>query len=1019
MPPTTPPPDEPSQGGWSDPGEPAVGGEGVGDAGAADAPANPAPSARYAVGALLGRGGMGSVYAARDTTLGRDVALKELQPELAANPGASARLAREAAITSRLDHPGIVSVHDGGRLPDGRPFYTMRLVRGRTLARAAAEATSPEARRQLVRHVLAAADAVAAAHDAGIVHRDLKPANILIGAHGETQVVDWGLATPTPAAMERWADLPAGGTHHAVGTPPYMAPEQARGEPPDARHDVWSLGVTLAGVVGGVVGGAAPGTPGDLPPELAAIVARATAPSPDDRYPHAAGFADDLLRWYEGRRVAAYSYTPGELLRRTLAAYRLPLGIGAVGLLALSLVVAGGWWQTTRSLDRALDAEAGARAALADLRLEQAVAATHAGRREAAERLALAVLHEREDPLARGVFAAFGRSERPALVREEAGPECVWSALPTSPPGEPGAGWVLCGGASAVVRWEGGRAAWTAPVVATGGEVRGDTVLLSDAAGTTTALDAATGNERGRWPIGSTDWVPQLPPRVLWSGGTAFLGADAPPSGCRGGIQLAAVSERGRFATFCSDGTLLLGTADDPAHVRVATEVAGDHVAMSLAWTPDGRLVAGTLRGRVYVLDGETGLVLATGPTELGSIRTLRVSPDGRHVALGGALGGVGLWRLDTSSLVGEIPADRPRAFTFADGALRVHEGRARGDDHPGQAARLRTWRLPGGAPSVVRGSGGLADIATSPDGTRVATAGGDGTIVTVGLRDGRTSRATLGSRVVKSVAFEPESMVASSSRNPTGAGALAPLDPVAILVAGMASPFVVIDDGRGAAVAVPRGRALRRIAWRPDGSIVGTDLQAGLYLWADRAASPIILAADRLFVDLERDGDVVVVVDTEGHVDRLDGSTFTALTIEPAARAVARRGERLAIATPDAVEIRDGPEGSRGVRHLAAPGESLLDVALSPDGARVAASSLDGGIHVWDAATGLLLGLLPGHTERAVAIEFLPDGDLVSASWDKSARVWALGALQRPVDALAAEVETAWGRAPVSPHPR
>ena len=400
------PDDEPSFGGFSDPG--LLPGE---------EPTNPIlDGPRYEVGALLGQGGMGTVHVARDRTLGRDVALKELRPELAEEAQAKGRLAREAAITSRLEHPSIVPVHDVGRLPDGRPYYTMRLVRGRTLARAAAEAQGAEDRRALVRHVLAAAEAVAAAHDAGIVHRDLKPANILIGRHGETQVIDWGLASPTPEAAARWGDLPGGALLGPVGSDRYMAPEQARGEAPDPRHDVWSLGRTLGRVVGGADEA--------LPPELAAIVARATAALPADRYPDAGAFAEDLLRWFEGRRVGAYTYSPAELLRRTVAAWRLPLAVGGLGAAAVAVAVAVGFWQTSQGLERALEAEA--EEALAELRLDQAVSATLAGDRERAERLALGVLEHREDPLARGVLAAFGRASRPVLLREEAAPVCAW-----------------------------------------------------------------------------------------------------------------------------------------------------------------------------------------------------------------------------------------------------------------------------------------------------------------------------------------------------------------------------------------------------------------------------------------------------------------------------------------------------------------------------------------------------------------------------------------------------------------
>ncbi len=220
---TTPSDEPPSHGGWSDDG----------DAVAGPPPAPIDPSERYVVGARLGAGGMGVVHAARDRALGRDVALKVLRPDQGADPRTGARLAREAALTSRLDHPGVVTVYDAGRLPDGRAFYSMRLVRGRTLADAVADAPDASARRRLVRAVLAAAEAGAAAHDSGIVHRDLKPSNILLGPHGETQVADWGLAMPVPAAAARWADLPALTASGPVGTPGFAAPEQTAGADPD------------------------------------------------------------------------------------------------------------------------------------------------------------------------------------------------------------------------------------------------------------------------------------------------------------------------------------------------------------------------------------------------------------------------------------------------------------------------------------------------------------------------------------------------------------------------------------------------------------------------------------------------------------------------------------------------------------------------------------------------------------------------------------------------------------------
>ena len=146
----------------------------------------------YAVEGEFARGGMGRILSARDRRLGRTVALKELQA--AASPDAR-RFVREALVTARLQHPAIVPIYEAGRWPDGVPFYAMKLVTGRSLdALIRAAEGGLAGRLALLPHLLAVAEAVAYAHGQHIVHRDLKPANVLVGAFGETVVVDWGLA---------------------------------------------------------------------------------------------------------------------------------------------------------------------------------------------------------------------------------------------------------------------------------------------------------------------------------------------------------------------------------------------------------------------------------------------------------------------------------------------------------------------------------------------------------------------------------------------------------------------------------------------------------------------------------------------------------------------------------------------------------------------------------------------------------------------------------------------------------
>ncbi len=211
----------------------------------------------YSVTGELGRGGMGWVLTATDLRFGRDVAVKLPLPGLATDH-ACKLFVHEAVITARLAHPGIPPAHHLGELPDRTPFLAMKLVRGRTLA--ALLADRPDPAHDLPRFVGVfeqVCQAVGYAHAEGVVHRDLKPANVMVGAFGEVQVMDWGLAVQRGdggGAGPESRPHPADSGHDAtevVGTPAYMAPEQARGEKVDARADVFALGGVLASVLVG------------------------------------------------------------------------------------------------------------------------------------------------------------------------------------------------------------------------------------------------------------------------------------------------------------------------------------------------------------------------------------------------------------------------------------------------------------------------------------------------------------------------------------------------------------------------------------------------------------------------------------------------------------------------------------------------------------------------------------------------------------------------------------------------
>ncbi|MFO0956321.1 MAG: serine/threonine-protein kinase [Isosphaeraceae bacterium] len=226
---------------------------------------------RYEVAGELARGGIGVVLKGRDRDLGREVALKVLRAEHANNPAMVRRLVEEAQIGGQLQHPGILPVYELGLDSARRPFFAMKLVRGRTLAALLDEREALDADQGRFLAIFEAiCQAVAYAHARGVIHRDLKPSNVMVGAFGEVQVVDWGLAKvlarggpnstgpdsgPTAVATVRSGDTDSRSEAGSIlGTPSYMPPEQARGEVDslDERSDVFSLGAILCEILTGL-----------------------------------------------------------------------------------------------------------------------------------------------------------------------------------------------------------------------------------------------------------------------------------------------------------------------------------------------------------------------------------------------------------------------------------------------------------------------------------------------------------------------------------------------------------------------------------------------------------------------------------------------------------------------------------------------------------------------------------------------------------------------------------------------
>jgi serine/threonine protein kinase len=313
---------------------------------------------RYDLVEKIGQGGMGVVFRAHDRQLDRPVAIKVLGAAIQ-DAGARDRLVREARVIARLEHPGIVPVHDCGVLPDGRFYYAMKLVRGRRLDEPAGRPAALAGRLALFQKVC---DAVAFAHAHGVIHRDLKPQNVMLGAFGEVLVMDWGIAkevgerTARPAEIPGRAHAPADGTVDGtvIGTPGYMAPEQARGDIDgvDQRSDVYALGAILHFLLSGRApvhepGGAALVLPRrhdrTIPRPLEAVCLKALAADRAARYAGAAELAGDVADFLAGRRVTAYPEGIVETALRLGTKYRTALALIAAYLVmrVLLLIFAG------------------------------------------------------------------------------------------------------------------------------------------------------------------------------------------------------------------------------------------------------------------------------------------------------------------------------------------------------------------------------------------------------------------------------------------------------------------------------------------------------------------------------------------------------------------------------------------------------------------------------------------------------------------------------------------------------
>lgn len=419
----------------------------------------------------LGRGGIGRVVLVFDRTLGRDVAMKELLPELleqeacptAQDASLTSRFLREARITGQLEHPNIVPVYELGKAPNGHLYYTMRVVRGRTLSSAIEAGKTLTQRLTLVNHFAGLCQAIAYAHSRGVLHRDIKPDNVMIGEFGETFVLDWGLAkiveesgtnslraaaslSRPPAIPRRDPALAMGNAEtfrtqlgNIVGTPLYMSPEQIL-QTPEASNptiDVWSLGVVLHFILTGelpfsgktlneLVSNILTVGPADIltscpeaPRDLVAVAVRALAKDPRSRYPSARELVRDIAAYQAGEKVTAYEYGSVELLSRFVRRNRAAVTIATTAICALGALFYTSYRDVSAARDQALASERRAvfgeqqaKTRLSDILFERARQSMTDGDSANSTLLAAGALALMERADARGVLIAQTNTER-------------------------------------------------------------------------------------------------------------------------------------------------------------------------------------------------------------------------------------------------------------------------------------------------------------------------------------------------------------------------------------------------------------------------------------------------------------------------------------------------------------------------------------------------------------------------------------------------------------------------------